>query len=123
MNTKSIHYYDPTSMQPFDNRHIPAPARLENDEDYTMLFQHLISELRESINCYGREYGYGDRQRLLASILMLIKNVIPVMYPIYLENYPASLADIKVFVAELILTSVGFTGLHQEEEFTPVLDT
>jgi hypothetical protein len=111
-----INYYDPTMDAPFDERDIPYPGQLETDEDFTQLFQYMISEFHLAINIYGKQYGYGDRQRLLATILMVLTEMMPMMHPEYISNYPASLEEIKRLVAHLMLMSVDYTGMHPEEE-------
>ena len=109
-------YHDLTSKAPFEDLPIPLPEKLESDADYTQLFQYMVSEFHLAINAYEKQYGYGDRQRLLVYILQTLKDLIPQAEPDYIKNYPASLEDIKGFVAQIILTSVDFTGQHPDEE-------
>lgn len=116
-----INYYDPTVDAPFDERNIPYPESLETDDDFTRLFQYMISDFRLAINVYRHNYGYGDRQRLLLTILSMLKDYIPIMHPEYIENYPASLETIKEMIGQSILMSVGFTGMHPEEETASVI--
>ena len=111
-----MRYHDLTSKAPFEDLPIPLPEKLESDADYTQLFQYMVSEFHLAINAYEKQYGYGDRQRLLVYILQTLKDLIPQAEPDYIKNYPAPLEDIKGFVAQVILTSVDFTGQHPDEE-------
>ena len=111
----TIKYYDPTADALFDKRDIPYPEKLESQEDYSRLFQHMISYFRDALNAYYNEHGYGDRQRLLVSILQSLQEVMPVIHPEYVRNYPESIDDIRMLVSQIILMSVDFTGLHPDE--------
>ncbi len=46
---------------------------------------------------------------------MVLKEMMPVMNPEYITNYPASLENIKGLVAHLMIMSVNFTGMHPDE--------
>lgn len=111
----NMKYHDLTNEAPFENLPIPLPDKLESDADFAQLFHFMISEFHLSINIYGKKYGYGDRQRLLVYILEALKNIMPVTNPEYIDNFPESLEDIKGLVAQMILTSVDYTGLHHDE--------
>ncbi len=69
-------YHDLTSKAPFENLPIPLPEKLESDADYTQLFQYMVSKFHLAINAYEKQYGYGDRQRLLVYILQTLKDLI-----------------------------------------------
>ncbi|MBQ6480138.1 MAG: hypothetical protein IJI45_03375 [Anaerolineaceae bacterium] len=98
-----MQYHDPINPAPFQRLFIPAPEQLKNDEDYTTLFQFMISEFCLSINEYDHQYGYGNRQRLLASMLKVLKEYIPVREPELITEYPGSLERMKGLMVETIL--------------------
>ena len=98
-----MQYHDPINPAPFQRLFIPAPAQLKDEDDFTDLFQLMISEFCLSINEYGNQYGYGNRQRLLASMLKVLREYMPVGEPELVTEYPASLEKIKGLMAETIL--------------------
>lgn len=108
--------HDLTSKAPFKNLRIQLPDKLESDDDFTRLFHWMISEFHLSINTYGRKFGYADRQRLLVYIMEALKTVMPMANPEYITNFPDSMEDIKGLVAQMILMSMDYTGLHPEED-------
>ena len=108
--------HDLTSEAPFKKLRIQLPEKLETDEDFTRLFHYMISNFHLAINVYAKRYGYGDRQRLLVSILGALKDLIPEQCPELIQNYPDSLPEIEGFIGQLILISQEYTGRFPEGE-------
>ena len=111
-----INYYDPIVDAPFDERNIPYPESLETNEDFSQLFQYMISDFRLAINVYRNNNGYVDRQRLLSTIMVMLKDYMPIIHPEYIEHYPTSLEKIKEMIGQIIIMSENYSGIHQEEE-------
>ena len=108
--------HDLTDPAPFKKLRIQPPEKLEAEDDYTRLFHYMISYFHASINFYSKKYGYGDRQRLLLTMLSAIKELIPEKCPELIQDYPESLPEIEVFIGQLILISQEYTGRFPEGE-------
>ena len=67
--------HDLSNPAPLKKLRIKLPDKLETEDDYTRLFHYMVSKFHLSINMYGKRYGYGDRQRLLVSMLNAIKEL------------------------------------------------
>ncbi len=117
-NTKEYAHeeYDLTNPAPIKKLNIQPPEALETDADYTRLFHYMVSYFHASINMYSKKYGYGDRQRLLVTMLNAIKELIPEKCPELIQDYPKSLPEIEAFIGQLILISQEYTGRFPEGE-------
>ncbi len=115
-----MQYHDPINPAPFQKLFIPAPEQLKEDRDFTELFQFMISEFCLSINEYCNQYGYGNRQRLLASMLKVLREYMPVGQPELITEYPGSLERIKGLMGE---TSLCGASIAQEAAQTaPIIN-
>ena len=115
-----MQYHDPINPAPFQRLFIPAPEQLKGDDDYTALFQFMISEFCMSINEYNHQYGYGNRQRLLASMLKVLTEYMPIREPDLVADYPGSLERIKGLMAETILC--GASIAQETAQATPIVN-
>lgn len=109
-------WHDLTNPAPFKNLYIQLPEKLETEEDFTRLFHYMISEYCEEINLYQKQFGFGDRQRLLVYILQSLKVTLPKAHPEYIAAFPESLDNIRNLIAYVVIMSMDYTGMHPEED-------
>ena len=102
-----MQYHDPINPAPFLKLFIPAPEQLKEDRDFTELFQFMISEFCLSINEFDHQFGHANRQRLLASMLKVLREYMPAGEPELITEYPSSLEKIKGLMVETILCSAS----------------
>ena len=96
--------YDLLRDAPFEDLAVPAPAKLETTEDYAELTQHLVSVFRLALNLCYRQQGYAARLQLLTMLVLLTSGIMPVSFPRYVKNYPASLSDIYALAGNYLVT-------------------
>ena len=89
----------------YDDR-IPAPNGLNSQSDFELLFLHVISHFYDEIITYGR------RTQLIISVMSILTEYIPFVYPQYFSDYPDSLPDIYTLVEETI-------KINQEKQKNP----
>ena len=95
--------YDLLRDAPFPALDIPAPAELKTAADYAELLQHLVSVYRTALNVAYRRHGCDARRHLLTMMVLLTSEVMPLQYPDYVSNYPASLDGIYALVGGMLV--------------------
>ena len=99
--------YDLTKREPLRAIPIPAPEALASTSDYTQLFHYCLSEFHRTLNTFTAVYGYHQRKQLLAAIYAVLTRYMPRVEPKLVTEYPASLDQIELLVAQTIVEAVG----------------
>ncbi len=99
--------YDLSKREPLRPLSIEPPEALTSTSDYTQLFHYCLSEFHRTLNTFTAVYGYHQRKRLLCAIYAVLTRYMPKVESKLVSDYPASLEQIELLVAQTIVEAVG----------------
>ena len=102
--------YDLSNREPLRALPIAAPKALASAADYTQLFHYCLSEFHRTLNTFTAVYGYHQRKQLLTAIFAVLTRYMPKVEPGLVTEYPGSLDQIELLVAQTIVEAVSRTA-------------
>ena len=99
--------YDLSKREPLKPLSIDHPDTLSSAADYTQLFHYCLSEFHRTLNTFTAVYGYHQRKQLLCAIYAVLTRYMPKVEPRLVTEYPRSLEQIELLVAQTIVEAVG----------------